>query len=189
VSRGENCLCIAQKSALTVDWRRHRIGFWEPNMRRHSAVAAIFAGGAIAATLDIVFAFVYYGSHGVTPIRNLQSIASGLLGSAAFKGGVAAAALGLFAHFFILISAAAIFYLASRKLTWLVRQPVIAGVLYGVAIFLAMNLVIVPLSACPFKEAFPPSFPLLPTIRDLLVHTILVGLPIGLCNRTAYVRV
>ena len=154
-------------------------------MRRISTTAAVLAGGCTAATLDIVFALVYYGLRGVSPLRNLQTIASGVLGAASYQGGVATAALGLALHFFILIVAAAVFYAASRQLGWLVRHVLLAGALYGVAIFLFMNLVVAPLSALPHKEPFPPSFPLGATLRDLAVHMLLVGLPIALWNRRA----
>ena len=45
-------------------------------------------GGLLAGGLDITAAFVIYGVRGATPVRILQSIASGLLGVAAFQGGL-----------------------------------------------------------------------------------------------------
>lgn len=84
-------------------------------MRRHTAAFAILVGGSIAGALDITYAIVFSGIRGVPAIRLLQSVASGLLGSAAFEGGVPAAALGLFLHFIIAFSAAAVFYVASRR--------------------------------------------------------------------------
>src|SRR5450432_2197772 len=100
-------------------------------MRRLSALHAILIGGAIAGTLDITYAIGFSALRGVPPIRILQSVASGLLGAPAFNGGLPTAALGLALHFFIALSAAAIFYLASRKIPALIRHPVIGGLFYG----------------------------------------------------------
>ena len=155
-------------------------------MHRITRNTAVLGGGLTAATLDIAFALIYYGFRGVPPMRNLQTIASGVLGAASFGGGAPTAALGLGLHYFILIVAAIVFYAASVRMRWLVRHAALAGVLYGVAIFFCMNLVIVPLSALPNQGPYPPSFPLGPTLMLLVVHMVLVGLPIGLWNRRAH---
>src|SRR5882757_4098677 len=130
-------------------------------MSRISAASAILAGGAIAGACDITYAIVFsWARRGTSPVRILQSVASGLLGKPAFEGGWPTAALGLFLHFFIALSAAVIFYLASRFLPILTRQALIAGALYGLAIYSVMYFVVWPFSAVPFKPPFAP----LPTI-------------------------
>jgi uncharacterized membrane protein YagU involved in acid resistance len=106
-------------------------------------------------------------------------VASGWLGNAAFDGGQTAAALGLVSHYGILFAAAALYLLASRRLPVLRDQAVICGLLFGVGIYLFMNFVVVPLSAVPFKFKYTPA----KLVRDLLVHTLLVGLPIALAVR------
>jgi hypothetical protein len=63
-------------------------------MERSKAYRAIFWGGLIAGAFDITAAFINSGLRGVGPLRVLRSIASGLLGADASKGGLAAAALG-----------------------------------------------------------------------------------------------
>ncbi|HMJ05271.1 MAG TPA: hypothetical protein VK474_03355 [Chthoniobacterales bacterium] len=150
-------------------------------MRHHSAWSAILLGGTIAGALDITYAIGFSAWRGVAPRRILQSVASGLLGAPAFDGGWPAAALGLVLHFCIALSAAAIFWAASRWLSILVRRAVIAGILYGAAIYAVMNLVVVPLSAFPRKLAFPP----IVFITGLLVHMFCIGLPIALAARWA----
>ncbi len=136
---------------------------------------AVAAGGAAAGVLDIVAAFVVYALRGVSPVRILQSIASGLLGPAAFQGGASTAALGLVVHFFIATVAAASYYLASRKLPRLAQRPLTFGPLYGVAVYVVMTFVVVPLSAVP-KRPFSPGLALV----MLAVHMACVGLPIAL---------
>jgi hypothetical protein len=150
-------------------------------MRRNPAAFAILVGGSIAGALDITYAIVFSAFRGVLPLRILQSVASGLLGSAAYDGGLPTAALGLFLHFFIAFSAAAIFYLASRWFPFLIRHAVLSGVLYGAGIYAVMNLVVVPLSAFPRKLSFPPRV----LITGLFVHMFFIGLPIALATRRA----
>jgi len=107
----------------------------------------------------------------------LQSIASGLLGRAAFKGGVSTAVLGLLLHFFIAFTASTVFYFAARKLVFLRRHAVMWGLLYGGAIYLVMNFIVVPLSAVPGPR---PAFSPIPFINGVLAVVLLVGLPISL---------
>ena len=150
-------------------------------MRRNPAAFAILVGGLIAGALDITYAVVFSGFRGVPAQRVLQSVASGLLGPVAFQGGTSTAALGLCLHFFIAFSAAAVFYLASRRLPLLTRRPVLLGVLYGILIYAVMNLVVLPLSAYPRRT----SFPLLVLVTGLFVHMFFIGLPIALATRRA----
>ncbi len=148
-------------------------------MRRLTALSAILLGGAIAGTLDITYAIGFSALRGVPSIRILQSVASGLLGAPAFNGGLQTAALGLILHFSIALSAAAIFYLASKEIPVLTRHPVVAGLSYGFLIFAVMNLVVLPLSAFPRKV----SFPLVVLVTGILVHMFCIGLPISLAVR------
>lgn len=138
---------------------------------------AIAAAGLIAGILDITSAFVIYGAIGATPVRILQSVASGLLGSQSFKGGFGTASLGLALHFLIALGAAAVFYTASRKLPILLEQPVASGLAYGLAIYAFMNLVVLPLSAAN------PRYSVYSVVSQLIVHPLLVGLPISLIVR------
>lgn len=150
-------------------------------MRRNPAAFAILVGGAIAGALDITYAIVFSGFRGVSATRVLQSVASGLLGPAAYEGGRPTAVLGLCLHFFIAFSAAAIFYAASRRLPFLTERPVLAGILYGVIVYAVMNLVVLPLSAYPPRT----SFPLIVIATGLFVHMFFIGLPIALATRRA----
>ena len=147
------------------------------------ALSSIVLGGLVAGAFDITYATVFsYFRSGVAPSRILQSVASGLLGSAAFEGGVPTAALGLALHFGIALVAAAIYVFASQFLPILVRRPVLFGSVYGIAIYAVMNLVVLPLSRFPRKVSFP--LPVL--ITGLLVHMFLIGVPIALAARRAY---
>jgi hypothetical protein len=136
-------------------------------------------GGLLAGVLDIGAAFATSALAGRGPVRVLHAVASGLLGAEAFRGGAPAAALGLGLHFVIALGAAAVYGAASRLFPALVRRAVPAGLLYGVAVYFFMNLVVLPLSAVPFKVAFTPAG----LAQGLLIHMTCVGLPIALCAR------
>ncbi len=144
------------------------------------ALRAILLGGLIAGTIDISYACIFsYLRRGTSPVRVLQSVASGALGQDSFKGGARTAALGLLFHFLIATIAAAVYYLASRPLRFLVNHAFICGPLYGVCIYLVMNFIVLPLSAIGSRPALP--LPVL--ISGLLIHMFGIGLPIALIVR------
>lgn len=143
---------------------------------KSKALAAIGWGGLIAGILDITTAFIRWRP----PVRLLQFIASGLLGSGAFQGGLGTAALGLALHFFIAFSAAAIYYAASRKLAFLRQRPVVWGLFYGIAVYMFMTWVVVPLSAVHRSQT---PFSATGLALSLLTHMFCVGLPIALAVR------
>src|ERR1700728_1547864 len=136
--------------------------------------------GLIAGSVDIIVQAVLFGLKGKSPVYLLQVIAGGLLGMSSFQGGAATAVLGAFFHFLIAFTAAAVFYAASRKLTLLVRQFALAGVLYGDIVYSFMNFVVLPMSAYHVKVAFPSTAVL---TKDIALHVLLIGLPISLVVR------
>lgn len=149
-------------------------------LERPRASRAILWGGLIAGMLDITAAFVSnYVQRGTSPVRVLQSVAGGLLGAESYRRGAGSAALGLALHFLIAFTWATVYYAASRKLKFLVRHAVPAGLLYGVVVHLFMSLVVLPLSASTYQASFAP-FPL---VLNLLIHMLCVGLPIALVVR------
>jgi uncharacterized membrane protein YagU involved in acid resistance len=144
-------------------------------------VIAVLVGGLIAGTLDMTFAVTFAAYGGTAPMRVLQSVASGLFGREAFSGGDAMAALGLGLHFVMSLLWACVFLAVATLRPSLVRRPIVAGLVFGVVVFLVMRLVVVPLSACPCPMSFKP----LATVLDLLSHMLLFGVPIAVAVRRA----
>ena len=142
-------------------------------------VTGILVGGFVAGVLDIVYAIVALGRRGSSPLRVLQAVASGLLGAEAFEGGVPAGVLGLVCHFVIAFGAAAVYYLAARRLALLRERPLLAGAVFGILVYLFMNFVVIPLSAAPFKLSYPPRV----LLQGFVSHALLVGIPIALAVR------
>jgi hypothetical protein len=153
-------------------------------VKRPRAYQAILLGGLIAGALDLTYACVHtYIRLGWTPIRLLQSVASGALGrDAAIAGGNKTAALGLGFHFLIALIAATGYYLASRVLRVMVTQAVISGIIYGICVYLVMNCIVLRLSAI-HSTIYPWSYPKSVLIGGLLIHMFGIGLPIALVVR------
>jgi hypothetical protein len=137
-----------------------------------SYLLPIFIGGAIAGTFDIISAFITIG-WGVC-----RGIASHLLGPEARNGGVGTWLLGLFLHFVIATSIAAVYCLSSRRLTFLRDHFFVCGLFYGIAAYLVMNLIVLPLDARHGRGPYE----LHNLIHGLLVHMFLIGLPIAFIN-------
>jgi hypothetical protein len=148
--------------------------------QRSQVYRAIGWAGLLAGSLDITAALVESGLKGKSPVHLFQAIAGGLLGMSSFQGGLATAALGVFFHFLIATTASAVFYLASRKLKFLVKHAIPSGLIYGVMVYLFMYYFVLPISAYHIQITLPPMAKL---VRDIAVHMFMVGLPISLVVR------
>lgn len=145
---------------------------------------AVLIGGLVAGALDIVFAISFAAYNGTPPIRLLQIVASGLFGDAALSGGASMAALGLALHFGMSVVWAGVFLALAWLKPAIALKPYLSGIAFGVVVFLVMRLVILPLSAFPYRVTFKP----LATALDLLSHTLLFGVPIALAIRRVMAR-
>jgi uncharacterized membrane protein YagU involved in acid resistance len=109
-----------------------------------NALRSIVVGGFIAGTIDIGAACLI---NWLSPRVILQSIASGVLGTASFQQGLSSAALGLVLQWLMSLIIAACFVIAAQRLPGLTKKWISAGACYGVVIFFVMNYVVMPLSA------------------------------------------
>jgi len=145
-----------------------------------STPRALLYGTLLVGGLDALDAVVFFGLRGVQPIRIFHSIASGLLGRAAFSGGLRTALLGAVLHFFIAFVIVGVFLLASRAMPVLVRAAILSGLVYGIGAYVVMNYIVVPLSAAATGRFSWPVF-----INGVLIHMFGVGLPASLVARAA----
>lgn len=149
-----------------------------------SVIRALVTGTVIVGVLDILDAFIFFGLRGARPIGILQSIASGVLGRAAYQGGMRTALLGLLLHFFIAFGVVAAYLAATRLVPSLNRRPWIYGPLYGLVVYAVMNLIVIPLSAAALGSGPTPA---VVRANGLLIHMAGVGLPAALiAARTAH---
>lgn len=140
----------------------------------NTGLRAIVVAWLIAGILDISSAFVIAGLKRTGSIRMLQGIASGLLGPQSFEGGLRTAGLGLGIHFLIALVAASMFYLASRRIRFLTQQPIVSGLLYGIAVYVFMYWIVVPLAFATARHSLSRD------ITAVIIHMVLIGLPIAL---------
>jgi len=149
--------------------------------RRETDTMRVIRAGLAVALLDALFAIALYVVvlRVTTVPRVFQSIASGLLGRASFSGGAATVALGVVCHLTVAFGWTVLFYVVSRRFTSL-RQlakssagGLALGLVYGVIVWLGMDLVVIPLSRATPTPVMNWRFWLL-----LGWHAVGVGLPI-----------
>jgi hypothetical protein len=141
--------------------------------QRADLTLPILIGGAAAGTFDLIAAFITFGP-GVP-----RAIAGGLLGRQALHGGIGTYILGVLLHYFIAFTAATIYCLASRRLQFLADHFFVCGLFYGIAIYLVMKLIVLPL--CAYHAMGP--YQIRDLLQGLLVHMLLIGLPISFALR------
>lgn len=141
---------------------------------------ALLYGTVAVAVIESTEVMIFWGLRGVPPGQILQYIASGLLGRAAFDGGLATTLLGAALHVFNSFAIFALYLAASRRFAVLVRHPVVCGLLYGAGVHLFMAYVVIPLSAAR-KGPFNPWL----LLHGLVSQAIVVGLPCAFVSRAA----
>lgn len=129
---------------------------------------------AVAGTLDILFAMILTVLFGREIGGMLRYVGSGPFPQAT-KMGVNGAILGLLVHFALMAIMAAVYVLAAQRLPASLQRPIQWGVLYGLATYVVMNWLVVPMR---FDMPLPPSP--LSMATQLFAHIVLVGLPIAL---------
>ena len=139
----------------------------------------ILGATLLVGTLDISDAFIFYGLRGIAPIRILQGIAAGIYGRAALGMGHRAALIGLICHFFIAFCATTVFILAARTLP-VGRHPWIYGTIFGIALYIVMNYIILPLTKLPPRPPFPP---LVPFVNGVAALVFCIGIPLAFIAR------
>lgn len=131
---------------------------------KHWLRAAVPAG-LVAGTVDIGAASTI---NWVDPGLILRVIASGLLGRAARHEGSWVLGVGLLLQWAMSILIAAVFLIAATKLPVLLRRWVLAGMAYGVVVYVVMTYVVVPLSAAGLRS----DFELLPMAENLVAMMV-----------------
>jgi|CXWL01.1.fsa_nt_gi hypothetical protein len=145
-------------------------------------IRAIVLTGLTAGFLDIAAASIqYYIKSGKGPGNVLRYIASGVFGKKAFAAGTTMEAWGLFFHLIIAFALTLFFFWLYPKISWLGKNIIVAGLLYGVFAWLVTNLIIVPLSKAP-----PIPFVFSKAIIAMLILMACVGMPISLMTNKHY---
>jgi uncharacterized membrane protein YagU involved in acid resistance len=133
-------------------------------------------GGLVVGVLDLTYAIVVYSPR--APILIPQTIASGILGAKSYHGGIPTAVFGVFLHFFIALCVATAYYVASRKLSFLITNAVPSGLIYGGLVYCVMHGLVLPLSAVAHGIT-PRAY----VVTEFVEHWFFVGLPVALSVR------
>jgi hypothetical protein len=133
----------------------------------------ILTATLVSGTLDISAAIILSLIYGREPASMLRFVASGPFPAATEWGGTGAA-LGLVTHYLLMAIMVTAFMAAASRWRALRTHPLRWGVLYGLATYVVMNLIVVPLR---WPEAFPPRPVSVAT--QLFCHIVLVGVPIA----------
>lgn len=149
-----------------------------------SKSGTIFLSGLIAGTLDILAALIIYDLilQKTTSVKILQSIASGIFKKEAYLGGSQMALYGLLLHYFIALTFAWFYFTIYPYFNFLKRNTVLSGILYGIFVWIIMNLVVLPtvFPSLPEKHL---DFPL---ILSMLILIFCIGIPIALITKKHY---
>ena len=145
-----------------------------------SILRPILIATLLAGTLDILAAIGLTLFYGRDPMAMLRYVGSGPF-PPAMDMGAPGSLLGLAVHFALMAVMVTIFVLAAARFRALWQKPMLWGFLYGLATFVAMNLVVVPLR---FQRWPSPTA----VGTQLFCHIILVGIPIALVTASHFRR-
>jgi hypothetical protein len=138
-------------------------------------VARVFGAALLVGTLDIVAACLqYYLKTGKGPTPIFKYIASGVFGPDALAGGANMIVFGLLFHYSIAVSFTIFFFLISVLFPIVKRTRVTTGILYGIVVWLIMNLLVVPISNTPKSE-----FDWVNAGAGMLILIVCIGLPLS----------
>jgi hypothetical protein len=141
----------------------------------------IIKAGLIVGTLDIVSACIYYfiKTGGSNPLNVLKFVASGIFGKEASSGGNKMIIAGLIFHYLIAFAFTIFFFWLYSKTHVLSRNKILTGILYGVFVWVVMNLVVIPLSNIPSRP-----FNLVNSIINAAILVVCIGIPLSfMANR------
>ena len=155
-------------------------------------MSRLLIAGALVAVLDGAFAVAIYVYilHACSTAQLMQSIASALLGGAAFRGGRPTVALGVALHVAVAYGWTLVYAAVRaasgrlRELTMTSGGGLAAGATFGVFVWLAMDLLILPLTRARPTPIGSPLFLIM-----LIWHAAGVGIPIALTVRAPTRRV
>ena len=137
--------------------------------------------GFLIGTLDMLGAVIAYQAN---PIQIFKFIASGAFGAgSAFSGGPIMVVWGIAFHYSIAFVWSIVFFFVYPLVPMLCKSRFITGALYGIFIWLVMNMIVIPLSAIPANP-----FNVSSAAIGASILILAVGLPIAILTHRYYSR-
>ncbi len=142
---------------------------------RGGIVTNIIKAGLLAGTLDILFAFTYYYiKTQKNPLNVLNYVSKVALGESTFTSQGLQQANGLLVHFVIAFGWTILFFILYPRLQLLRINKFITAFVYGIFVWVMMNVVVLPLwNHKPFvfnRESSP---------INALILIVAIGLPLS----------
>lgn len=130
----------------------------------------------IAGTLDIFLAFLEsYLLNNIKPEIVLKFITSGLIGVKAFEPNKLYIILGLLLHYAITTIVTLIYIKTNVFSQFKTNNKYLSGIIYGLCIWLTMNVIVIPLSNTPTLNRS-----IFEIAISIIIQIVAVGLPIAL---------
>jgi hypothetical protein len=138
----------------------------------------------LVGTLDIMAAIIkFYIERGQEPTPVFKYIASGVFGKDAFAGGKLMIIWGIVFHYMIAFFFTLVFLLVYPKVIKWFKNKFITGFVYGLATWVIMNCIVVPLSLVPV-----PPFDPVQAIIAAAILVCMIGIPAALVAHWYYGR-
>jgi uncharacterized membrane protein YagU involved in acid resistance len=138
--------------------------------------------GLLAGTLDALAAIInFYVATGKNPTIIFIYIASGVVGKQAYSYGQSIAFLGLLFHYCFAIIFSAFYFLMYPKLKFLHWNKINSAILYGIFVWIVMNLAVVPLTITHTL-----TFHIMKALLAVAILIICIGIPISFIASSFY---
>jgi uncharacterized membrane protein YagU involved in acid resistance len=139
-------------------------------------VGIIFLTWLIAGTLDLFSACLQFVLvTGKSFVNVLLFVASGVYGTAAFGGNPVMPWMGVLFHYIIALGFTLLFFFLYPRIPEMRKIPAVSGLVYGIFVWLVMNLLILPLTNIPKGP-----FHLVNVLVGMTILMVAIGLPMGL---------
>jgi hypothetical protein len=142
-------------------------------------IAWILLTGLLTGTLDILAVLLI--NNKIPAASIFKFIASGVFGSAAFKGGTVMIFFGALFHYCIALSWTILFLRLYPKFINLLKFKVFLILFTGLTIWVVMNLIVVPLSRTPQQH-----FQALGVAEDVAILIFVYGIPFTMIAQKFY---
>ncbi|MFI5171398.1 MAG: hypothetical protein ACHQFW_03365 [Chitinophagales bacterium] len=139
----------------------------------------------LVGTLDLLSACIhYYIKTGDDPSVILPYIASAIFGASAYQGGLIMYLAGFCLHYLNAFIFTIIFFWLYPKLKFFSKSKILTGILYGLFIWLVMNLIVVPNTRIPHRPWVVESI-----IINALILIIAIGIPLSIIASNYYKKI
>jgi uncharacterized membrane protein YagU involved in acid resistance len=141
-----------------------------------SPIKSILLAGLVAGTLDMLGAILVYVviMQKTTAEKLVRGIASGAFKKDAFSGGTEMIIYGVAFHFLIAFAFTILYFMIFPYISFLRKQKILSGLLYGLFIWAVMNLIVL-------RIVFTTPAPI--TLKGFLtgapILMIMIGLPLS----------